>query len=126
MTIVDSSVLVASFLANDSQHEKAQRALKKLKNIGCPEYVVLEVANVLHNKKEHVLASSFLTLIEASSDISILLSTPTLLAETMELFRADRFSKLSFVDAALVVLSRDNEILTFDAALARAIASRKR
>lgn len=120
--VVDSSVLIASFLPNDTQHAKAQRKLAALSHIACTEYVILEVVTVLRSRKEGVLANRFLDLVRQGSDVEIMHSTSELFAETAALFRSGMHPKLSFVDTSLVVLSRRYEIITFDGALARAIA----
>lgn len=122
MTIVDSSVWIASFLPKDTQHAKAQRALGKLKHVVCPEYVILEVITVLRQKREQALAAQFLDLLEQGSDATIIPSSLSLLTATIALVKRNRYPKLSFVDTALLVLSHDHDVLTFDRALTRAIA----
>lgn len=126
MTIVDSSVWIANFLPKDTQHTKAVRALGGLKQVVCPEYVVLEVTTVLRQKGDHETAARFLELLEEGSDVTIVPSSPSLLAATMALVRRNTYPRLSFVDSALVILSGDDEVLTFDRPLARAITDARR
>lgn len=126
MTFVDSSVFIASFLPHDTQHAKAQRTLRTLKHIDCHEYVLLEVATVLRLKGEGELAATFIDLMERGSDVTLVPSSPALLADTSQLFKRSPTSKLSFVDTMLVVLSRNHQVVTFDQALLQAMAKQKR
>ena len=125
MPIIDSSVFIASFLTNDSQHVKAQEPLGGLERITCTEYVVLEVVTALRTKKENALAYQFLDLIRRGSDVEILHSTPALFSESATLFRSGKYPKLSFVDTSLVVLSRHHKVATFDRSLSHAIAAHR-
>lgn len=121
MTIIDSSVWVAWFDKDDSQHAQAEKIFEQEHAFAVPEYVVSEVCTVLSRKKGHAYAEKFLTLMLDNADITILFSSKELFHETIESFRVVCRRRLSFVDSILTVLSRSYAILTFDRVLQKVI-----
>lgn len=120
--ILDSSVWVAFLHGKDSQHAKARGLLTGLPDVlYVPEYVLVEVATILKRKKKDEEAKKFVrkTLVERPETF---MPSAELAYQTMQLF-IRRDDGLSFTDTALLVLSRDYRIITFDRALARALRS---
>ena len=119
--ILDSSVWIAFLYREDSQHEKAKKVLEASRNdeIVIPEYVLIEVASMLKRKRYEREAKKFVAEAIAREEHSFL-HAATLVHETVDLF-CKRNDKLSFVDTALLVLSRQYRIITFDTALRKAL-----
>ena len=71
-------------------------------------------------RKQKHSADEFVEEILRGGEFTLLPSSPSLFDAAARLFLASP-KKLSFVDCALVVLSREYTVLTFDKALAKAI-----
>lgn len=121
--IFDSSVWIAYMKKADTQHAKAIQIFEETdgQKIMVPEYVALEVSSVLAVRVTRILANNFLEIISDNSDIDILYSDRTFFTKTATLFRTSPTNRLSFTDTALLNLSRQYEVITFDTDLARAI-----
>ena len=120
-TVVDSSVLVAAINSKDSQHKQGFAKLRAAeKPIVVPEYVVAETCAVLVQKASKHLADEFVREMGSNRDFRLLFSTPELFIAPAQQFLSVR-EKLSFVDCALLALSGEYEILTFDKGLNNAI-----
>ena len=109
----------------DTQHAKAINIFEATaeRKIIVPEYVALEVSSVLAARVTRVLANNFLEIISDNSDIEILYSDRAFFIKTATLFRTSLTDKLSFTDTALLNLSRQYEVITFDTDLDKAIKS---
>ena len=119
--ILDSSVWISFLYKEDSQHERARKVLGGLVNtILVPEYVLIEVATALKRKGKGTDARSFVR--QVLEDNETFLPSNTLVHETADLF-CTRNDHLSFTDTALLFLSREHRVITFDKALARTISS---
>ncbi len=120
-TLIDSSVLVASRNDKDLLHA---RAIKNLRDAELPlvihEYVLLETATVLINRASKATADIFIRAVLGNSAFSILYSTEQDFLTVVETFTSNRM-KLSFTDTALLFLSGEYTVLTFDESLSRAI-----
>jgi len=121
MMILDSSVWVALYNESDSQHAKAVRLASSLSDIALPEYILLETSSILRAKAGEEVSDTFLEYSLDSAEVTVLYSSPDLLHDTVRLFRKLKNTKLSFVDAALLHLSREYEVITFDKALDKEI-----
>ncbi|MDB5237602.1 MAG: hypothetical protein JWL88_704 [Parcubacteria group bacterium] len=123
-TLVDSSVLVASRNNKDSLFNQAIEALRSAeKPLILHEYVVLETATVLMTRAGKPLADTFVNNVLGNADFQLLRSSEADFISTIEAFTQTR-TKLSFTDVALLTLSSQYTILTFDKALERAIRKR--
>ena len=120
--VADANVLVAAANASDSLHSRAARAIAEAaKPIYIPEYAAVEIVTVLSRTIGKDIADSFLRqLIAENDDFEFLASSPALFAAAAHLFISQR-THLSLVDCALLALSSEYEILTFDKALSKAI-----
>src|SRR3989344_130959 len=117
--ILDSSVWVAFLHKEDSQHPKARKMLEGITEpIIVPEYILIEVATILKRKKKDMEAKRFVQTV--FNDGGTFLLSEMLAYETAELFWMRR-DTLSFIDTALLILSRRYRVITFDAQLARAL-----
>lgn len=125
MTILDSSVWIALLHADDNQHHRAKALLTHLPvPIGVPEYVILEVCSVLARKHKDI-ADQFLERIDGQ-DTMILYSDRSFFFETVIEFRSHAGNDLLFTDIALLVLSQEHTVLTFDQKLQKAIQISKK
>ena len=120
-TILDSCVWLSLFSPDDSNHEKAKEVFASVENqIVIPEIIFGEIATLLRRRKKEAQLQKFSSLCLESS---MLLPTGRLLWRT-----AVRYphapKKLSFIDTALYVLSKEYEVITFDRALKKAIEMR--
>src|SRR3989344_5333982 len=119
--LIDSSVLVAYFNDEDALHGRARELLPSVARPLCIyEYVVLETATVLMTRASKSLADSFIRVVFGNADFQLIFSSEISFVVTTETFLASR-SRLSFTDAALLALSREYDVVTFDKALERAI-----
>ena len=118
--IFDSNVWLAFFNHKEIHHKQSKELMKQyLSELIVPEYVALEVATVLQNKKKKQVADQFLTTIK-NQELNLLPINQKTFWQSVNIFQAQN-KKLSFVDATLVTLSQEYEIKTFDQALAKVI-----
>lgn len=116
--VVDSSVWVALFLDFDTQHRKAAQIIQKLSGtIYIPYCVMAEVTTILTYKYSKPLADNFIAYIRDNRDLKIINNDA--LDEIS--FYITIPHRISFVDAALIFLSRklDAELITLDKQLER-------
>ena len=116
--VVDSSVWVALFLDFDTQHKKAEHTLQKLSGtIYVPYCVIAEVVTILAHKHSKQLANNFIAYIHNNKDFKIINNDAL---DEMDFYAAIPH-KVSFVDSALIFLSRklDAKLITFDKQLER-------
>ena len=115
--ILDSCVWVAYFVSSDSLHRKALLLVSEIEEneIIVPEYVLLEVVTVLKAQKYHKQAKEFAKRVVESE--ALLFSSQDLLNKSLRKCFEKENSKLSFVDSALLALSKKYKIISFDKAL---------
>ncbi len=116
--LVDSSVWVALFLDFDTQHRKAEQAIRKLSGtVYVPYCVIAEVAAILAYKHSKQLADNFISYLRDNHDLKIINDDAL---DEMD-FYATIPDKLSFADASLMFLSGklDATLVTFDRQLER-------
>ncbi|OGG52474.1 hypothetical protein A3H16_04065 [Candidatus Kaiserbacteria bacterium RIFCSPLOWO2_12_FULL_53_8] len=118
--IFDTNVWIALLHEADSQYRKAQELVRTLatEEVLVPEYVLVEVSAVLKRYERNAEAIVFVKRVLGNAGSFI--PAGVLAHETSVLFE-ERNDKLSFVDTALLVLSREYRVITFDKALARAL-----
>ncbi|MCD4706089.1 type II toxin-antitoxin system VapC family toxin [bacterium] len=123
MTILDSNVWIAFFNEMDNQHKKAEKVIKKLNNnqIVVPEYIVTEVASILRFKAGKEVSNDFIKSISDNDDIIILLSDEFFFNNVVDNFINLDGCKLSFIDIAILYLSKNYKVITFDKNLEKAI-----
>ncbi|MEK7098816.1 MAG: PIN domain-containing protein [Patescibacteria group bacterium] len=114
MYLIDSSVWIALFLDDDSQHAKAVDVLRDIgeATIKIPYGVILETTTTLSRKQSKEQADKFVEYIRSNSQIEI---TPPFVSEDLSIFLAES-DRLSFVDALLKGASlRDGlTLISFD------------
>jgi predicted nucleic acid-binding protein len=120
--ILDSNVWVALLCSDDSLSGKAHEILSGLTDysVVITEYIVLEVASVLKNKKVVAYANAFLEQVLAGQGCSLLLMGQYV-PEIASLCIKNHLTNLSYVDNSLLVLSSQYSILTFDKDLQKAL-----
>ncbi|MBX2866629.1 PIN domain-containing protein [Candidatus Kaiserbacteria bacterium] len=119
--ILDSCVWLSFFSPEDRNHKQAVEILEEIEeHIVVPEIVFGEVVTILRLRKKEDEVKQFY---ELCMGASMFLPTGRLLWRT-----AVRYphapKKLSFVDAALYILSKEYEVVTFDKVLKKAIEMR--
>ena len=120
-TLVDTNVFVAAFNGSDALHSRAVKALAAIERpYILHEYVALETATVLMMRVSKAAADIFIQGALHNAEFRLVLSSETGFQRTAKTFVLNR-SKLSFTDTALLALSSDYDVLTFDEALNRAI-----
>jgi predicted nucleic acid-binding protein len=121
-TLVDSSVLVALYNEEDSQHEKAKKAFSTTQRpLVVHEYVAIECINIALKRTEKAEADIFLDILLHNSDYEILYAQDSGFLSAVAEFKKNKTKQLSFVDTALLSLADGYDILTFDETLNRAI-----
>ncbi|MCD6149611.1 PIN domain-containing protein [bacterium] len=125
MTILDSNIWIAFFNENDNQHKKAEKVIKELgsNSVVVPEYIVTEIASILCFKAGKEVANDFIKNIIDNKDIKILLSNKLFFSNVIDNFVNLDGHKLSFIDMAILYLSKTYEVITFDKNLGKAIKS---
>lgn len=124
MTIVDSSVLIALAIENDTQHEKALRVIPQTVGpILIPNAVLLETTWALWDMfKDADFVGRWCS--EVSRRFQIVCESPELVRKSIERYtrNADRFS---LVDCQLIEWAKTEgaDVLTFDQAMADEIAT---
>jgi len=114
MTIIDTSVWVARFLEEDSQHEKGREAVDGLSNVlkyTC--YAVIEeTTTILCYKHSKEQADKFIDYITNNPEIVILEHNISKEAQTFLAVNAE----LSFADVSIISLSKQHNlrITSFD------------
>ncbi|MCI0680109.1 PIN domain-containing protein, partial [bacterium] len=88
MMVVDSSVWVALFSENDSQHGKAVKVSALLSNVVLTEYVILETSSFLLRAVGKAEAKKFLEFALNNSEVAVLYSSPEFFADVSHLFRS--------------------------------------
>ncbi len=119
--ILDSNVWIGQLIATDTLHDRATKLADTLgdSTVVVPEYVLLEVITILKVHKRYTEAKAFGERVLGNSVTYLpALGLARVIATTC--FKKE-YRNLSFVDTALLVLSKEYEIITFDTALQKAI-----
>ena len=119
--ILDSNVWIGHLMVNDTLHLRATELMEDLGGIVVvvPEYVLLEVVTILKVYKKYKEAEIFSK--RVLSNNAMYLPSSGLARLTADVCFVSKYKKLSFIDTALLVLSKDYEIITFDKDLQKAI-----
>ena len=120
--VADANVLIAAINESDTLFLRAKEIIiAAAKPILIPEYVAVECVTVIARNINKSTADLFLNrTFVGNDDFTLLPSSPQLFAVAAKEFLTAH-KRLSFVDCALVVLSREYTVLTFDKALAKAL-----
>jgi predicted nucleic acid-binding protein len=121
--IFDTNVWVALFNENDAHHEKAQQLFLQTESVTIPEYIILETTTILQMRASKQIADLFAKMITSTEQLEILYASDLFFHAVLKLFQKQHTKKLSFVDCALLELSANYKIHTFDEALEKAINS---
>lgn len=115
MHLLDSSILIAFFRENELQHAHCRQLLASFQNFAVSEYVLLEVATVLKLKEGMAVSKKAVDLLYRNSDVTLVKLNDGELEATVEFFSKEP-SRISFVDASLLILSkrRKLQLLTLD------------
>ena len=125
MIVLDSSFLVAYHNSRDAHHEAAAEVMARLLDGEWGrglllEYVFLEVATVLMARRGPEVASEVADVLLGARELE-LVPCSELFIEAVETFRRQKKTRLSFVDATIVNVARDQaegRVATFDRELA--------
>ncbi len=122
MIIFDSNIWIAFLHKEDSQHLKAKQLFDCLAaRIYIPEYVLIEILNVLKNKASNISLNRFIDLLKNFPAIEIIFSNEAFTMNLLDIVQENAIDGLSFVDQMLLYLSKDYQIYTFDEKLQKAI-----
>jgi len=120
MLILDANIWIAVLNTDDSQHSKASRIFEEIREtVVIPEYILIEVVNVLTLRLEKKVADQFLQMALNSSDVEIWYSSENFTKEMTRHFLANSHKKLSFQDQSLLYFSQAHKVVTLDKALAK-------
>ena len=114
MVVLDSSFIIAYHNARDVHHKAAVRAMDELTTgkwgqALLLEYVFLEVVTVLSARRGLSVASSVGTALLQAGEIDFV-PCSELFLDALETFRNQTGTKLSFTDAAIVVVARRQDV----------------
>lgn len=125
MVVLDTNIWYAHLSEDDYRHAQAEKFFDAIDDdIVIPEYVLSELCTLLARKKKKNSADRFIEIAENNEHIELLPSTPQFFSEVRALFQSIQSSRLSFVDVALIVLSRSFRVYTFDAPLYKQLKNR--
>jgi len=121
MIVLDSSFLIAFHNEGDVHHERAAGVMERiLADEWGPalllEYVFLEVVTVLRLRVDHAAAVAVGEALLSAREVRFV-PCSELFSETLETFRVEGDSALSFVDAAIAAVARRDAnglVATFD------------
>lgn len=113
--ILDTSVWIAYLEQSDSQHRQALQLFALIdQKIWIPEYVLVEILNVLVAKVGKNTADEALSMFFQNQDIEIIWNSEEFRAELLGFFLSNKIEKLSFVDQSLLFMSKKYRVVTFD------------
>ncbi|MDO8626434.1 MAG: type II toxin-antitoxin system VapC family toxin [Candidatus Magasanikbacteria bacterium] len=125
MTILDSSVWVALFNEEDSQHRAAEITVADIKDdIFLPQFVIAEVCTVLTQNRGKATANLFIERGLNATGARLWSADEEIFTKLVKFYYQSPHPGLSFVDAALLFLSSFYPVITFDKKLAKAIKRR--
>lgn len=125
MVVLDTNIWYAHLSKDDYRHAKAEKLFDAIDDdILIPEYVLSELCTLLARKKRKDAANQFIEVAENNEHIELLPSSPQFFSEVRTFFQSIQSSRLSFVDVALIVLSRSFRVHTFDATLYKRLKNR--
>ncbi|OGG73133.1 hypothetical protein A3A38_03330 [Candidatus Kaiserbacteria bacterium RIFCSPLOWO2_01_FULL_53_17] len=114
MYLVDSSVWIALFLDDDTQHAKAVAVMARIRDgsIQVPYGVILETATVLARKQSKEQANKFVEFVRSSPQIEIV---SPFSSRDIEIFLKEP-DRLSFVDIILKEMTwrEGSTLISFD------------
>lgn len=115
MKILDSSVIISIFRKQEKNHKKALRIFMSDEKFLIPDYAIAEILTVLKIKEGLETANKCYDFISNTKDMEIIPIEWNIFEKTAKYFSANK-NKLSFVDTALLMLSKENkiELMTFD------------
>ncbi|MEE4270142.1 MAG: PIN domain-containing protein [Thermoanaerobaculales bacterium] len=127
MIVLDSSFLIAYHNSRDAHHEAAAEIMARFLDGEWErglllEYVFLEVVTVLMARRGPEVASEVADVLLGARELE-LVPCSELFIEAVEVFRRQKKTRLSFVDATIVNLAHDRTdglVATFDRELASA------
>lgn len=120
--ILDSSVWIAYLHQEDSQYDKAIKTVDSLTDpVIVPVEVLSEVGTILKSKGREDLAKRFVSEVVSGQSIPLLVPDEDTVRRVASTFLSRSGDKLSFADTALLVLSQEYRIITFDKHLQKAI-----
>ncbi len=128
MVIYDSNIWIAYFNKRDSQHRKARELIGSTitkEKIAVTEYILTETCSILLFNAGREIVSVFIEEVIRNKDIEIIYSDRAFFNQTLNLFQNSKEIRLSFIDTSLLFWSRFHEVITFDAALGKAIKKLK-
>ena len=121
MVILDSNIWIACLDRNDSTHDQAVKLWSELENRGeqikVPEYVLLETTTMINRLAGKSTSDTFLDFVIDNDSVEIIPSSPEFLSKVIKNYLTLKTKDLSFVDVALLVLSAEIKVLTFDSRL---------
>ena len=121
MYVVDSSVWIALFLDDDSQHQKALDAIARIgdERIQVPYGVIAETVTVLSRKDSKAQANRFVEFVRLNPQLEM---TSAFSLHDMQVFTAES-DRLSFVDSLLkdMALRGGYTLISFDKELLESV-----
>ena len=118
--IFDSNVWVALFNEADTTHAKANTFIQAQSFVYLPDFILAEAATVLKYKKDFNAAEKYIEFVLNNNDIEVMY-TSFHFKQFKDAFLDTKRNNLSFIDASLLAMSSEYDVITFDKVLKRAI-----
>lgn len=125
MYLVDSNLIIAYFRPTEDKHHSACKFIDALESFAINDYILLEVCTVLQLREGHDAAAQAVDFLQKTKGLSFLRLNEEELEMTLDLFLKQK-EKISFIDASLLILSkeRDLTLATLDQDLAKSAKKR--
>ena len=109
MNLIDSNLIIAYFRPKEDKHEAACKFIDSLESFAIHDYVLLEVSTVLQLREGHDTAKQAIDFLQNTDGLKFLRLSQEELEMTLDLFLKQQ-EKISFIDASLLILSREREL----------------
>jgi len=122
MVVLDSSVIIAVFRKNELLHKKALEIIQSVEKIVLLDFVLAEILTVIKLKEGFQQAVKISHYLKNNEDVFIKTLNQQELLQTIDFFE-NNDNKLSFIDTALLIFSKSQNIklLTFDKHLQKSL-----
>ncbi|MFA6024067.1 MAG: PIN domain-containing protein [Candidatus Gracilibacteria bacterium] len=102
-------MIIAYFRPAEDHHESACKFIDPLESFAIHDYVLSEVATVLQLREGHAVAKQAIDFLQSTEGLKFLRLSQEELEMTLDLFLKQN-EKISFIDASLLILSRERDL----------------
>ena len=108
--LLDSNLIIAYFRPSEDKYDTACQFIDPLESFAIHDYVLAEVATVLQLREGHEVAKRAIDFLQSTEGLRFLRLSQDELEMTLDLFLRQE-DKISFVDASLLILGRERDLV---------------